>query len=198
VTSSETTTPPSVWNLPNALTMLRLLLVPVMVVLLAQDTVASRLAAAAVFVVAAITDHLDGRLARSRNLITRFGTVADTVADKVLVIAALVLLSWLAEVPWWVTALFTVRELGITALKVLVVRGHVMPPSRGGKLKAVLQMVALPILIVDWREMFGSMVGGWFYGVGLVILYVALVVAVATAIDYVAKAARVVREPDRG
>lgn len=187
---------PSVWNLPNALTMLRLLLVPVFAVLLAQDTVASRVGACVVFVLAALTDRWDGQIARKRGLITTFGTMADTIADKVLVGAALVLLSWLGEVPWWVTIVLLVREIGITVLKVVLVRRHVIAPSRGGKLKAVLQMVALSILVVDWVGLLGNRVGGWVQLLGLVILYAATAIAVVTAVDYLVKASRIARTGD--
>lgn len=189
----EVTAEPSIYNLPNALSALRILLVPVFAVLLAQDTVGSRIGACAVFVLAALTDRWDGHIARTRGLITKFGTMLDTIADKVLVIAALLLLSWLGEVPWWVTIVLIVRELGIMLLKSLLARRHLMAPSRGGKLKAVLQMVALSVLIVDWVGLLGETVGGWFHGIGLVILYAAVVVAVVTAVDYVVKASQIVR-----
>lgn len=186
-------TSPSIWNLPNALSAIRILLVPVFAVLLAQDTVGSRVGACVVFVVAALTDRWDGHIARTRGLITPFGTMLDTIADKALVIAALLLLSWLGEVPWWVTVVLIVRELGIMLLKSLLARRQVMAPSRGGKLKAVLQMVALSVLVVDWEGLLGQNLGGWMYGLGMVILYAALVVAVLTAVDYVVKAWRIVR-----
>ncbi len=194
--SAQVSTPPSVWNLPNALTMLRLVLVPVFAVLLAQDTVSSRVWACAVFVLAALTDRWDGQIARKRGLITKFGTMADTIADKVLVAAALLLLSWLSEVPWWVTIVLIVREVAITVLKVGLVRRHVMAPSRGGKLKAVLQMVALSVLVVDWPGLIGAQLGGWMYGLGMAILYAATLVAVLTAVDYVVKPVQVVRGGD--
>lgn len=190
------TQPPSVWNLPNALTMLRILLVPVFAVLLWQDTTSSRVWATAVFVLAALTDRWDGQIARKRGLITKFGTMADTFADKALVIAAVVLLSLLGELGWWVTIVITVREIGIAILKGALSRRHVMAPSRGGKLKAVLQMVGISVLVPDWVGLLGDTVGGWIHLLGLVILYVAVLIAVVTAIDYVVKAWRIVRTGD--
>lgn len=188
------------WNLPNALTAVRILLVPVYGVLLAQDSVGSRIAACIVFVIAALTDRWDGHIARTRGLITRFGTMLDTLADKILVIAALVLLSWLDEVPWWVTIVLIVRELGVMLLKSVLARREVIAPSRGGKLKAVLQMVALSVLTVDWPGLLGDQVGPWLYWVGMIILYAATLIAVVTAVDYVVKAMRIVRtgEPPKG
>lgn len=197
VTESDEATsavrPVSRWNLPNALTMLRILLVPVFAVLLAQDTVGSRIAACVVFVIAALTDRWDGHIARTRGLTSAFGAMLDTIADKVLVIAALLLLSMLGEVPWWVTTVLIVRELGIMALKSVLARREVIAPSRGGKLKAALQMVALSVLTVDWVGLLGSEIGGWAYGTGMVILYAATAVAIVSAIDYLVKAAEIAR-----
>lgn len=181
------------WNLPNVLTMIRILLVPVFAVLLVQDTVATRIAACAVFVLAALTDRWDGQIARKRGLVTAFGTLADTIADKVLVGVALVLLSWLGEVPWWVTVVMIVREVGVMVLKAALARRHLMPASRGGKLKAVLQMVAISILVVDWTGLLGREIGGWIAVFGMAIMYAAVLVAVVTAVDYVMKALRIVR-----
>lgn len=181
------------WNLPNALTMVRILLVPVYAVLLAQDTVGSRIGACVVFVVAALTDRWDGHIARTRGLITKFGTMLDTLADKILVIAALVVLSILGEVPWWVTIVLIVREFGIMALKSVLARHEVIAPSSGGKLKAVLQMVALAVLTVDWVNLLPDPFGAVMYWLGMGILYAATLIAVATAVDYIVKAARIFR-----
>lgn len=189
-------TPPSVWNLPNALTMLRILLVPVFAVLLWQDTTSSRIWATLVFVLAALTDRWDGQIARKRGLVTKFGTMADTFADKALVIAAVVLLSLLGDLGWWVTIVITVREIGIAVLKGALSRRHVMAPSRGGKLKAVLQMVGISVLVPDWVGLLGTVVGGWIHLLGLIIMYIAVLVAVMTAIDYIVKAWRIVRTGD--
>lgn len=181
------------WNLPNALTMVRILLVPVYGVLLAQDTVGSRIGACIVFVVAALTDRWDGHIARTRGLITKFGTMLDTLADKILVVAALVIFSMIGEVPWWVTIVMIVREFGIMALKSGLSRREVIAPSSGGKIKAVLQMVALSVLTVDWVGLLGEQVGSWLYWLGMAILYAATLIAVVTAVDYVVKAFRIVR-----
>ncbi|MFV0427530.1 MAG: CDP-diacylglycerol--glycerol-3-phosphate 3-phosphatidyltransferase [Beutenbergiaceae bacterium] len=192
MSTGERSATPSVWNLPNALTVIRILLVPVFGVLLWQDTPVYRIAACAVFVLAALTDRWDGQIARKRGLITNFGKIADSIADKALVLTALVLLSMVGELAWWVTIVLAVRELGITLLRFLIIRKYVMPASGGGKLKAALQMVAISILIVDWIGLFGD-VGSWLRWLGLIIMYAAVVVAVVTAGDYIAKAWRIVR-----
>ena len=104
------------------------------------------------FAVASVTDRVDGELARRRGLVTDFGKIADPIADKALIGAALVGLSLLDELPWWVTVVVLVREIGVTLLRFLVIRHGVMPASRGGKLKTLLQAVAIGLLVLplDW------------------------------------------------
>ena len=159
-------TRPSNWNLPNALTVLRILLVPVMGVLLVHDAGQDpwwRLGALAVFVLAIATDRVDGEIARRQNLVTDFGKVADPIADKALVGTTLVLLSVLGLLPWWVTVLVLVREIGITLMRFVVIRHGVMPAGRGGKLKTVLQSVALGFFLFPTELWLGTwaVVIGW-------------------------------------
>lgn len=178
------------WNLPNALTIGRLALVPVFVLLLLAETTPTRWWALAVFVLASVTDQLDGHLARSRNLVTAFGTLADPVADKALILGALVTLSVLGEVPWWITILVAVRELGITALRAVLVRRSIMPASLGGKVKTVLQIVAIVLLVVPWSALVDP---DPMRVVALVVLYLALAVTLLTGLDYVVKGWRISR-----
>ncbi|PWD50061.1 CDP-diacylglycerol--glycerol-3-phosphate 3-phosphatidyltransferase [Serinibacter arcticus] len=178
------------WNLPNSLTIGRLVLVPVFVVLLAQGTTAARWWALVVFVLASVTDQLDGHLARSRNLVTAFGTLADPIADKALTLGAFFTLSALGEVPWWVTLLIAVREIGITVLRALLVRRSIMPASVGGKIKTVLQMTAITLLVVPWSSFADP---DPFRVLALVVLYLALAVTVATGVDYVVRGWRIAR-----
>jgi CDP-diacylglycerol--glycerol-3-phosphate 3-phosphatidyltransferase len=135
-------------NAANALTVLRLIMVPFFVVFLVTGGDRWRVAAFALFVVASVTDLLDGRLARQRGLITDFGKIADPVADKALTGSAFITLSVLGELSWWVTAVILVRELGITVLRLIVIRRNVIPASRGGKLKTLLQVVAISLYIL--------------------------------------------------
>ncbi len=165
-------------NLANALTVLRLLLVPVFAVLLLRDGDPSRYAALAVFVLAAYTDRVDGRIARERGQETRFGAVADPLADKALTTAALVGLSLLGELPWEVTAVVVGRELAITVLRAVVVRHGDLPVSRGGKWKTALQGIAIGLYVLP--------VDLWLLpelAMGL-----AVAVTVATGVDYVVQA----------
>ncbi|WP_233251370.1 CDP-diacylglycerol--glycerol-3-phosphate 3-phosphatidyltransferase [Serinibacter arcticus] len=178
------------WNLPNALTIGRLVLVPVFVLLLLAESTPTRWWALAVFVLASVTDQLDGHLARSRNLVTAFGTLADPVADKALILGALVTLSVLGEVPWWITILVAVRELGITALRAVLVRRSIMPASLGGKVKTVLQIVAIVLLVVPWSALVDP---DPMRVVALVALYLALAVTLLTGLDYVVKGWRISR-----
>ncbi len=178
----------SVVNPANALTALRLVLVPVFVAL----TVASgmtqsglRMLATAVFFVASLTDFADGWIARTWNLVTSFGKVADPIADKLLTGTALVLLSWYHRLPWWVTGLILFRELGVTALRFWVIRRGVIPASRGGKIKTALQILAIAWYLWPFPSSLAR--------VGVVIMAAAVVVTVATGVDYVARAVRLRR-----
>lgn len=187
---------PPLLNIANALTVLRLLLVPVFVVALfvgGGEDVVWRLVAFAVFVVAAATDRLDGQLARSRGLVTWFGALVDPIADKALMGAALIGLSILGVLPWWVTIVIVVRELGITALRFVVIRRHgVIPASRGGKAKTVAQTVAIGLFLLPLPELLGP---GTSAATAVLVLQwavmaVALVLTVVTGADYVRKAVR--------
>ena len=173
---------PSAWNLANVLTVLRIALVPFFAWALLADgghTTTGRLIATALFVVAAATDRLDGWLARRSGQVTDLGKMLDPIADKVLIGTALVLLSWLGDLPWWVTVVILVRELGITAMRFFLLRYVVLPASRGGKLKTVLQSVAIGLYLLP-LDVLPS-----FVSVAAVILMgAALVVTVVTGIDY--------------
>src|ERR687897_3284227 len=144
----------SSWNVPNALTALRILLVPVFgwMLLAHPDEAGWRLATAGTFIAAILTDLLDGYLARKHNLVTPFGKLADPIADKALTGMAFVGLSIIGELWWWVTIVVLVREWGITLMRVWLIRtGVVMPAGQGGKLKTTVQTLALGLLIMPLR-----------------------------------------------
>ncbi|MQA95104.1 MAG: CDP-diacylglycerol--glycerol-3-phosphate 3-phosphatidyltransferase [Streptosporangiales bacterium] len=172
-------------NIANALTLLRLLLVPVFVLMLVTPGTGWRIAAFVVFVLASLTDHIDGEVARRRNLVTDFGKIADPIADKALTGSALVTLSALEELPWWVTAAILVREFGVTALRFWVIRHGVIPASRGGKIKTVLQIVAICAYVLPLPALLDP--------VRWVLMGAALLITVATGADYVVRAIRLRR-----
>ena len=173
----------STWNVANALTVFRLLLVPVFVAALFADGGHSdgwRWAAWGVFALASYTDRVDGQLARSRNLVTPFGKLVDPIADKALTGAALIGLSLLDDLAWWVTVVVLVREVGVTLLRFWVIRHGVIPASRGGKLKTLLQGVAIGLYVLPLE--------GWLATGAAVVMGAAVVVTVVTGVDYVARA----------
>lgn len=183
----------SPWNIANVLTVLRILMVPVFMWLFLQDGTAMRLWAAAVFVVAALTDKLDGHLARTRGLITNLGKILDPIADKALVIAALVVLSVDGLVPWWVTVVIIVRELGITVMRFFMIRRQVMAASRGGKLKATLQMVFIVGMLVPWDAFLPGTLATLLSITAIVLMYLAVAVTLWTGAQYVVDAVRISR-----
>ncbi|WBB70339.1 CDP-diacylglycerol--glycerol-3-phosphate 3-phosphatidyltransferase [Micromonospora sp. WMMD812] len=175
-------------NAANGLTALRLVLVPVFgatVVASAMTHAGWRMAACLIFAFASVTDLVDGWIARRFGLVTSLGKVADPIADKALTGAALVLLSWYDRLPWWVTALILVRELGITGLRFWVIRHGVIAASRGGKIKTALQILAIAWYLWPMPDALAP-VGPWIMGA-------AVVVTVVTGFDYVAQALRLRR-----
>ncbi|WBB81840.1 CDP-diacylglycerol--glycerol-3-phosphate 3-phosphatidyltransferase [Micromonospora sp. WMMD882] len=177
--------PVPVVNAANALTALRLVLVPVFTVLVVVSTMTHagwRVAACLVFALASLTDFADGWIARRYALVTSVGKVADPIADKALTGAALLLLSWYDRLPWWVTAVILVREAGVTLIRFWVIRHGVIAASRGGKAKTALQILAIVWYL--W-----PMPAGWA-GIGPWIMAAAVVVTVLTGFDYVVRALR--------
>ncbi|MET8081423.1 CDP-diacylglycerol--glycerol-3-phosphate 3-phosphatidyltransferase [Streptomyces sp. NPDC005303] len=173
----------SVWNIANLLTMLRLVLVPGFVALMLADgghDPAWRSFAWAAFAIAMITDLFDGHLARAYDLVTDFGKIADPIADKAIMGAALICLSGLGDLPWWVTIVILGRELGITLLRFLVIRYGVIPASRGGKLKTLSQGIAVGMYILALT--------GWLATARFWVMAVAVVLTVVTGLDYVRQA----------
>lgn len=185
---TETATKPSNVNVPNALTTLRLFLVPVFAwLLLAEDgqNQSLRYAAAVVFVVASFTDYVDGALARKNNQVTTFGKIADPIADKALTGVALIGLSILGELPWWVTVVIILRELIVTVVRFSVIRDGVIAASRGGKAKTVSQMLAIFLYLLPLT--------GWLVWVQAGIMGIAVVLTILSGFDYLVKARQVHR-----
>jgi CDP-diacylglycerol---glycerol-3-phosphate 3-phosphatidyltransferase len=180
------------WNLANALTMSRLVLVPVFVVALfvrdGTDPV-WRVTAAVILGIASITDRFDGDLARRRGQVTDFGAIADPIADKALIGSALVGLSLLGELAWWITLLIAARELVVTGLRFWVLRYGVIAASRGGKVKAFTQAVAIALYVLPLPVA--------AYPVRWVVMGIAVTLTVVTGVDYAVRALRL-RASGRG
>ncbi|MDP5227851.1 MULTISPECIES: CDP-diacylglycerol--glycerol-3-phosphate 3-phosphatidyltransferase [Arthrobacter] len=192
----SSTSSSQVWNLPNILTMLRIVMVPFFAWFLLADAGAQgpwRWAALGVFVVAMYTDQLDGDIARKRGLITDFGKIADPIADKLLTGTAFVILSILGQVPWWATVVMLVREWGITLLRLVVIRYGVIPASSGGKLKTILQTVVLFLYLLPFTALWG-----WLGVVAFVLLMLTVAVTVVTGLQYVVQSVKLIRGGSRG
>ncbi len=182
----------STWNLANGLTAVRLVLVPVFGWLLLHDggqDARWRGAAAAVFALAAVTDRVDGELARRRHLVTDVGKIADPIADKALMGTALVGLAVLGDLTWWVPAVVLTREVSITLLRFVVIRHGVMPAGRGGKAKTVLQAVAIVLYLLPLPEAAVPLAQAVMAG--------AVLLTVVTGVDYCVQAWRLVRDSER-
>lgn len=173
------------WNLPNAITIVRILLAPVcfwLILVDGGDDVVLRWIATGLFVLAIATDGIDGHIARSRGLITDLGKLLDPIADKLLTSGALVCLSILGELPWWVTALIVLREVGITVWRLVELRrGNVVPASSGGKLKTVVQAVAISFALAPLP----ALLGGWVDWLNTALMTAALVLTVWSGALYV-------------
>ena len=182
-----------IWNLPNVLTMLRIVAVPFFVWAClvggfnGADSLVAAWVAFALFVAAMITDKLDGDIARSRGLVTNFGKIADPIADKSLMIAALVCLNIIGELSVWVSVIIIVRELGITVWRmVLLRRGTVVAASKGGKIKTTLQAVAVGLYL--------AVLPGWMAIPTAVVMWCAVLVTVVTGIQYIVDNQRLQRQ----
>ncbi|MBO1902106.1 CDP-diacylglycerol--glycerol-3-phosphate 3-phosphatidyltransferase [Leucobacter weissii] len=180
---------PSNWNAPNVITGVRILATPFFLWMLLADhgqQGALRWAAAVFFVAAIATDAWDGHLARSRGLITDLGKLLDPIADKFLTGSALVGLSILGELPWWVTILVLVREVGITVHRLFEARSVVLAAAWTGKLKTVAQAVAIALALFP----FPSLLGDWMHWVNGVAMSLAVLLTVVSGIDYVVNVIR--------
>lgn len=175
--------PVSTWSVPNLISIVRIVLVPVFVILLllaGSRNDPLRWVSTVLFVLAIATDAVDGHLARSRNLVTDLGKILDPIADKALTGAALVVLSVLGELPWWVVALILVREIGITVWRFVVLSKRVIPASKGGKTKTVLQSVAITLALAP----FPALLGDWVNWVDTVFMAAAFLMTILTGIQY--------------
>lgn len=174
---------PSNWNAPNIITGVRILAAPFVfwLVLIAGDDVALRWWATALFVLVIATDGIDGAIARKHGLVTDLGKILDPIADKLVTNGVLICLSILGQLPWWVTGIIVLREVGITIWRLVEVRrGNVVPASSGGKLKTIAQSVAIPLAIAPLP----LMLGGWMNSVNAFFMTIAFALTVWTGVVY--------------
>lgn len=174
-------------NIPNSLTALRLLAVPILIWLLALDTSDARAWATVVFLLAAFTDLLDGAIARKRGEITSFGKLADPIADKALIGTALIGLSIMNDLAWWITIVILVRELGVTFLRMWVLKYGVIPASRGGKAKTMAQIIAISMYLYVPENLV------WWNNVAEGVMAIAVLLTLITGFDYVMRALKLRR-----
>ena len=176
-------------NVANLITVARIVLAPLFVWLVLFDAGehgAWRFVAAALFIIAISTDGLDGAVARKRNLVTTSGILLDPIADKVLIGGGLVALALVAELPWWVVVVIVVREVGITVFRFIALKDRVIPASKGGKLKTILQAVTLSSwLVPSW-----VLLGDGVFVVNWVLMGAVIGITVWTGLDYLWKALR--------
>jgi CDP-diacylglycerol---glycerol-3-phosphate 3-phosphatidyltransferase len=179
----------SAGNVANIVTVARILMAPAFVALLLFDGGTDGLAryvAGGLFILASATDGIDGYLARRRNLVTDAGKLLDPIADKVLIGGALVSLTILGELPWWVTAIILVREVGITVLRLVALKNHVIPASLLGKVKTWVQIIAISFAIVPLWNFFGSPV----YVIATVLMTLAVLITLVSGAEYLWQAWR--------
>lgn len=189
----ETAVEPSrvpVLNLPNVLTVGRIFLVPVMAVMLLRDTAMSHWIGLLIYCVAVATDKIDGDIARARGLITNFGKIADPIADKALVLTALIILNIWGSLPVWVTLVIAIREIAITAMRLVMAKNVVIAASTWGKLKTVSQMLMIFIMLIPWYSFATPKLLAVMPAVNILLWSVAVVLTVLSGLDYGIKAWR--------
>ena len=173
-------------NLPNKLTILRVIMIPFFVAALLYDGGANqnmRYVAAALFIIASLTDMLDGKIARKYNLVTNFGKFMDPLADKLLVCSALICMIELRELPAWMVIIIISREFIISGFRLVASdNGVVIAASYWGKFKTTFQMLMVIVIIFNINLQLG-----WLNILGTLLIYVALVLTVVSLIDYIAK-----------
>jgi len=178
------------WNAANIITVARILFAPAFIWLLLvstdQATDVTRWVAAGLFVLGMATDGIDGFVARRYNMVTDLGKILDPIADKVLTGGALIALSILGELPWWVTAIILVREVGITVFRMAVISDQVIPASRGGKIKTVMQFVAITAALMPLSALWGTPMDI----VNTVLMTLVVIITLVTGLDYLVDGVR--------
>ena len=173
-------------NLPNKLTVLRMCMIPVFVVLAKIDVMWAQVAAVAVYIAACATDAMDGRIARSRNLVTNFGKFMDPIADKLLVMSAMIVLTYQHRMPDWVCIIMLAREFLVSGFRLVAVEnGVVIAAGPLGKLKTVFQMTSTIALLLFVSVTGDHLLGQFGYVLAYVLMYIALALTVVSGADYI-------------
>lgn len=186
----KTTATSKPWNLPNAITMARILAVPFFIwslVSVSDDESPMRWVSVLIFIVIMASDGVDGAIARKRGIVTDLGKLLDPIADKALLGGALVTLSILGEIAWWVTIVILVRELGITVYRLVVVNQQVIAASSGGKMKTIFQGVMVGFIVSPLTEWFPF---EWYFLVEDGLVLTSVILTVYSGLQYVAAAVR--------
>jgi len=164
------------FNLPTILTLIRIILIPFFIIITPQNP----LLGVGIFIVASATDFLDGYLARRSGQITKFGIILDPIADKILVISALIILVDMVKISAWIAILIVAREFLVTGLRVFALsKSIVIPAETGGKLKTVTQMTSIVLLLLP-----GGIGLFDFYDAGLVLIYIAVVLTLISGVKF--------------
>ncbi len=181
------------WNLPNALSVIRMLLTPLAIVLLVRDTTSTNIAAALAMGACGLTDMLDGRIARGRGIVTRLGAFLDPLADKVYIGGALIALAAMGRISAWIPALILFREIGITLFRVYAESRHVsVPASMLGKLKTNVQLLAILVSILDYH------IGSRLI-LPQTLMWLAVAITLVSGADYLLKSRKILaKSPSRG
>ena len=182
-------------NLPNKLTIFRIILVPIMVIITFFDIDIKWILVDAIFIIASLTDKLDGHIARSRNLVTTFGKFLDPIADKILVLAAMLVLVEAAKLPAWIPIIVLFREFIVSGYRLVAVEkgGKVVAASVWGKLKTVTQMVALVLAIINpyaFGACFTGILSGfsfWYNLIVTILMIISVVATIFSGLDYIVK-----------
>lgn len=169
-------------NIPNQLTTLRVVLIPVFMFFFTAEFSGHNYVASAIFIIASLTDFLDGHLARKWNLVTNFGKIMDPFADKLLVLTALIYLAIAGTIPGWPVIIIIGRELLVTSLRALAADNGIILAARNlGKFKTVSQMLAIICLIIGWQL------------VGLILLYIAVALTIISLVDYLVQLSKSIK-----
>ena len=178
-------------NLPNKLTVLRVILVPFFVLFLLANIFGSadKWIALGIFIVASLTDLADGKIARKYNLVTDFGKFMDPLADKLLVCSAMICLIELGRIPSWIVVVIIAREFIISGFRLIAAEnGRVIAASYWGKFKTTFQMIMIGMMIVEDVPVFANLGGGKLFGIlTAILMWVALALTVVSLVDYLVK-----------